>query len=127
MNGLEGEVHYSEQKPTDWLVNGETGIQRVGPDGVIQGANQAQLDLLGYDRGEYIGKNLAEFLVDRPAVCDILASLSEGAALRGYTARLRCKDGEIRHTAILLEPVREYGRLVCARCLMRPAVSAQPR
>src|ERR1043165_4289984 len=46
------------------LEHAAEGLHWVGPDGTILWANQTELDLLGYPRDEYIGRNIAEFHVD---------------------------------------------------------------
>jgi PAS domain-containing protein len=46
--------HRSEEL-TDFIENATVGLHWVGPDGTILCANQAELDLLGYNREEYIG------------------------------------------------------------------------
>src|SRR3954470_1587214 len=76
------------------------GLHWVGPDGTILWANQTELDLLGYSRDEYIGHNIAEFHVDRAVIDDILARLTNGQTLLAHEARLRHRDGSIRHVQI---------------------------
>ena len=49
-------------------------IHWVGPDGTILWANRAELELLGYERGEYVGRHVAEFHADVGAIADIGAS-----------------------------------------------------
>jgi PAS domain-containing protein len=45
----------------DFFENGAMALQLVGADGIILRANKAELDLLGYEAGEYIGRNIIEF------------------------------------------------------------------
>jgi len=92
-------------------------LHRVGPDGIIIWANQAELDLLGYTRDEYIGRHIAEFHVDRPVIDDVLARLTRNEQLHGYPARLRHKDGSIRHVLISSSVYRRDGGFVHTRCL----------
>jgi PAS domain S-box-containing protein len=82
------------------LDHAATGLHWVGPDGTILWANQTELDLLGYSRDEYIGHNIAGFHVDGPAIEDILARLTRGETIVDYDARLRRRDGSIRHVQI---------------------------
>src|SRR5690242_4463881 len=81
---------------TDFLENAALPLHWVGGDGRILWANQAELDLLGYSRDEYVGHHIAEFHVDNPAIREILERLNQSEVLRNYEARLRCKDGGIR-------------------------------
>ncbi len=49
-----------ERELNDFFENAAVAIHWVGPDGTILRANQAELDLLGYDRDEYVGRNIVE-------------------------------------------------------------------
>ncbi len=62
----------SEQELSDFFETATIGLHWVGPDGVILRVNQAELDLLGYNRDEYIGHHIAEFHADPPVIEDIL-------------------------------------------------------
>jgi PAS domain S-box-containing protein len=75
-------------------------LHRVGPDGIILWANQAELDTLGYTAEEYIGRHIAEFHADAAVIADILRRLHAGEKLRNVEARMRCKDGSVRHVLI---------------------------
>src|SRR5581483_12077516 len=83
----------SEKELADFFVNATIGLHWVGPDGTILRVNQAELDLLGYSRDEYLGHNIAEFHDDQATIEDILCKLAAGETLRDCEARLRCKDG----------------------------------
>src|SRR3984957_7939629 len=85
---------------SDFIENASLALHRVGADGRILWANQAELDLLGYAREEYIGRHIAEFHVDAPVILDILQRLNQRETLRSYEARLRCKSGAVRHVLI---------------------------
>ncbi|MDT7603978.1 MAG: hypothetical protein QOF61_1975, partial [Acidobacteriota bacterium] len=88
-------------------------------DGTILWANRAELELLGYTRDEYIGHHINEFHADKDAIQDILARLTRGEELHGYEARLKCKDGSIRHVAINSNVYWEGERFVHTRCFTR--------
>src|SRR6185437_5572875 len=90
----------SEAALRDFVETSTLSLHWVGEDGTILWANQAELDLLGYKREEYIGRNIAEFHADRDVINEILACLSRGDVLREYLARLRHRDGSIRHVGI---------------------------
>ncbi len=57
----ERELRRRLEELTDFVENASEGLHRVGPDGTILWANQAELDLLGYEAHEYIGHNITEF------------------------------------------------------------------
>ena len=62
----------SQSELTDFFENASIGLQWLSADGTILRANQAELDLLGYTREEYVGRNIVDFHYDREAVEDIL-------------------------------------------------------
>ncbi|HEY8077282.1 MAG TPA: PAS domain S-box protein, partial [Labilithrix sp.] len=109
----------AEEDLRDFVENGLEGIHWVGPDGIVLFANQAELDLLGYTRDEYVGKHIRDFHVDDDVIDDILGCLSAGGTLRDREARLRCKDGSIKHVRIHSNVYRRNGKFVHTRCFTR--------
>ena len=109
----------SEAVLRDFIETSTISLHWVGADGTILWANQAELDLLGYTREEYIGRNIAEFHSDQTVIKEILACLSWGDALRDYPARLRHRDGSIRHVLINSSVLFENGKFVHTRCFTR--------
>jgi len=108
-----------EHELRDFIENAMFALRWVGPDGTILWANQAELDLLGYSKEEYIGRHIGEFHVDREVVDDFLRRLAEKETLRDYEAQLRCKDGSIRHVLISSNAYRENGEFIHTRCFTR--------
>jgi PAS domain S-box-containing protein len=109
----------SETELTDFFETSAVGLHWVGEDGTILRANQAELDLLGYERDEYVGRHIAEFHVDRPVIDDVLHRLLAGEVLRQYPARLRCKDGRVKDVLIDSSVYDRRGRFVHTRCFTR--------
>jgi PAS domain S-box-containing protein/excisionase family DNA binding protein len=103
----------------DFVENAVIGLHRVGADGTILWANRAELDLLGYTREEYVGRPIAEFHADPATIGDILRRLSAREELHSYPARLRCKDGSVKHVVISSNALWEDGRFVHTRCFTR--------
>ncbi len=103
----------------DFVENAAEGLHRVGRDGTILWANRAELNLLGYEPHEYIGRNITEFHADRPVIDDILGKLTKGEVLRDQPARLVCKDGSIRDVLIHSSVRFEGERFVHTRCFTR--------
>jgi PAS domain S-box-containing protein len=89
-----------EHELSNFFETAAVPIHWVGPDGVILRVNQAELDLLGFRRDEYVGRNIADFHVEKPVIDDILRRLTAGEVLHDYPARLRCKDGIIKDVLI---------------------------
>jgi PAS domain S-box-containing protein len=116
---LEQELHGRQRELFDVLENGTTGLHCVDANGIILWANQAELDLLGYSHQEYIGRPIAEFHADPPIISDILCRLTANETLSNYPARLRCKDGSIRHVLINSNVAWEDGKFSHTRCFTR--------
>jgi PAS domain S-box-containing protein len=114
--GLEEELERSRRDLEDFFENGVVALHWVASDGSILRVNQAELDLLGYAREEYIGRHIAEFHVDRPVIEDILARLSRGEKLDKYEARLKAKDGSIKHVLISSNVNFREGQFINTRC-----------
>jgi PAS domain S-box-containing protein len=108
-----------ETELTDFFEAAAVGLHWVGEDGTILRANQAELDLLGYERDEYVGHHISEFHVDRPVIEDVLRRLLAGEVLRQYPARLRCKDGRVKDVLIDSSGYYHRGRFVHSRCVTR--------
>jgi PAS domain S-box-containing protein len=115
----EEQLLQSEGQLRDFLENANIGLHRVGPDGTILWANRADMDLLGYAEGEYLGKPVSDFHVDRDVIADILARLARGEALHDYEARLRAKDQSIKHVLINSSAYFVDGRFIHTRCFTR--------
>lgn len=100
----------------DFFENSAVGLHIVSGDGVILRANKAELALLGYSADEYIGRHIAEFHADEPVIGDILNKLSSGDCLESYPARLKAKNGSIKHVTITSNGRFEAGKLFNTRC-----------
>jgi PAS domain S-box-containing protein len=109
----------SEQELADFFDNAVVGLHWVGPDGTILWVNQAELDLLGYPREEYVGRNIREFHADPAVITDIMARLSGGEELHSSEARLRAKDGTIRDVLISSNVLWDNGQFIHTRCFTR--------
>jgi PAS domain S-box-containing protein len=103
----------------DFFENATVGMHWVGPDGTILRANQAELDLLGYAREEYVGHSITEFHADAEVIEDILCRLAAGETLRDREARMRCKDGSIKRVLIDSSVLFRDSRFVHTRCFTR--------
>jgi PAS domain S-box-containing protein len=100
----------------DLVEHASVGLHWVGPDGMILWANQTELDMLGYQREEYIGHHITEFHADATVIEDILARLTSGETLHEYEARLRHKNGSIRQVLISSNALFEDDKFVHTRC-----------
>lgn len=100
----------------DFFENGAVALHLVNADGVILHANRAELDLLGYPAEDYVGRHVAEFYPDRAVIDDILERLARGERIARYPARLRARDGSIKHVEITSSGHLRDGKLINTRC-----------
>jgi two-component system, chemotaxis family, CheB/CheR fusion protein len=115
----EAELRRTKENLSDFVENATIAMHWVGPEGIILWANRTELEMLGYAREEYVGHHIAEFHADAPMITDILERLTRGETLREYPARLRSKDGSIRHVLISSNVLWEEGKFVHTRCFTR--------
>jgi PAS domain S-box-containing protein len=118
-------MHISPKDLVEFFDNGVVSLHIVSSDGTILRANKAELEFLGYSAEEYVGHHIAEFHVDRPVIDDIIARLARGEKLERVPARLRAKDGSIKHTLISTSARFQEGRFVSTRCFTLDATEAK--
>ncbi len=75
---MEQELRRRKDELTSFFEHASIGLHWVGPDGIVQWANPAELAMLGYAREEYEGRHIAEFHVDQDVITDILDRLARG-------------------------------------------------
>ena len=113
------ELTRSAVELADFFENAPLPFHWLGPDGIILRANRAELEVFGYTRAEYIGHHIAEFHVDQDNIQQLLERLRRGETLHDYQARVRAKDGSIRHVLINASVMLENGKFVHTRCSTR--------
>jgi PAS domain S-box-containing protein len=109
----------SQQELSDFFEHAAIGMHWQGPEGTILRVNEAELQLLGYNRAEYLGRFIAEFHADPGVAQDVLRRLHSGETLNNYEARVRCQDGSFKHVLLSANVYREDGRFIHSRCFMR--------
>ncbi|MRG47916.1 PAS domain S-box protein [Chitinophaga sp. SYP-B3965] len=100
----------------DYVENAAIGLHWVDANGIIIWANQAELDMLGYEKEEYIGRHISEFHVQEDAINDILERLNKNETLQQYEASLRHKNGEVKTVHIHSNVFRVNGAFKHTRC-----------
>lgn len=112
----EEELRRKTQDLDDFFENSAIGLHVVSSEGIILRANRAELDLLGYCAEEYVGRHIAEFHADAAAIGDILHKLACNQEVDRYPARLRAKDGSLKHVLITSNSRFVDGKFVNTRC-----------
>src|SRR5437773_11376217 len=98
----------------DFFENATVGLSWLGQDGTILRANAAELDLVGLARDQYVGRNVRQFHVDPAVADDILRRLRAGESVLNVAARLRHRDGSIRHVLLSANAPLEHGQFLHA-------------
>jgi PAS domain S-box-containing protein len=106
----------SQDEIEDFFENGTVPLHLVSGDGIILRANKAELALLGYAPEEYIGRPIGICHADSEVLNDILSRLKRGERLERYPARLRAKDGTIKHVLITSSAKICNGQVINTRC-----------
>jgi len=109
----------SESDLADFFDNAAIPLHWVDRNGVILRANRAELALLGYAPQEYIGRNITEFHADGDVICRVLERLTSGDTLLDEPARLRARDGSIKHVRITSNVKWKDGEFIHTRCVTR--------
>jgi PAS domain S-box-containing protein len=113
------QVRRRERELDDFFEHAMVPIHWVGRDGTILRANRAELALLGWSREEYVGRHVAELHVDQHVIAGMLQRLAAGEDVEDLPARLRARDGSIKHVLISGNVLWEEGRFVHTRCITR--------
>jgi PAS domain S-box-containing protein len=115
----EAALRETQQDLLDFLESAAEGLHCVGPDGTILWANRAELEMFGYSKEEYVGRNIVDFHVDRQTIDEMLARLARNETLRQFEARVLCKDGSVKHVLVNSNALFREGRFVHTRCFTR--------
>jgi len=113
------ELRTRVEELTDFFENASIPLHWVDGGGIIIWANQAELDALGYAKEEYIGFPISDFHADPEVISDILDRLVNNETLHDYSARLKCRDGSIKHVLINSNVLRKDGKFIHTRCFTR--------
>ena len=109
----------TDQELREFLDHATVGLRWVGPDGRILWANRAELDLVGYPESEYVGRHIAEFLVEPETAADLLGRLAREERVLSYETRLRTRDGSIKRVLIDGSGLFRDGQFVHGRLATR--------
>jgi PAS domain S-box-containing protein len=110
------ELRESKQELEDFFENSPIAIHWVGPDGRILRANRAELQLLGYEASEYIGRPICEFHANPADGEVIFQRLLRGEAVHHQEATLRRKDGALRQILLDVNALWRHGKFIHTRC-----------
>jgi signal transduction histidine kinase len=90
----------SESELADFFDHSPLGLLWVGPDGTIQRINQAELNLLDTTMEAALGRAVQSLHDDPEIITQLLDRLAAGETVKDFRARIRQKDGAIKHFLI---------------------------
>ena len=103
----------------DFIENAPMAMHCVNGSGIIIWANQAELDLLGYRKEEYLNKHISNFHLDKDEIDLIMKRLVEKEILIDYPARLVCKNGDLKYVLISSNVLWRDGEFIHTRCFTK--------
>jgi two-component system sensor histidine kinase VicK len=129
MNKSDNLVHQHELKNqieilNDFLDHVNMPLRCIDLNGVIIWANQAELDLLAYNKADYIGSTLASHLVNPSEAESMLAKLIQNEVLTDYATFLKKANGQIIQVLVNSSIYRKSGEFIHTRCFTRDVTVA---
>lgn len=119
------ELTHAREELEGFFENSAIGLHVVNADGIIERANQTELTLLGYAFNEYVGRHIDEIHADAETSAELMDCLRRGEKVENFPARLRAKDGSIRHVLITTSnPTFRDGHFRRSRCFTLDVTSA---
>ena len=113
---VQSELRRRARDAHDFFENGAIGVHWIDADGVVARANQAELDLLGYSSGAFIGQPMRKFHAPPEAFDDMLQRATAGETLRNHEVQLIASDGSLRHVLMTCDAVFDAGAFQHLRC-----------
>lgn len=110
------EIQSELEELRDFVDNAPLPMHWVNGSGIILWANQAELDLLGYSREDYLGKHISNFHEDKEVIEVILNRLINKETLINTPARLRCRNGQIKDVLVNSNIFWKDDRIIHTRC-----------
>ncbi len=93
-------IHQREQELAAFFAESPVGLMWVGPDGLVQRVNQAQLDMIGATRERVIGRHVGGVFSKQETATGLLHRLARGETIRHYRAQVRHLNGSAREVLI---------------------------
>lgn len=103
----------------DFMENAAMPLHWVNGSGIILWANKAELELLGYEKEEYVGKHISNFHADKNVINDILQRLINKQTLKNHPSILKAKNGSLIPVIINSNVRWESDKFIHTRCFTR--------
>ena len=103
------------EHPREFLNNSSIGIHAVSDQGIIVYANPFELEVLGYEKEEYIGHHVSEFQLDKDCLADMMQRLGRFEELKNYPAKVQAKNC-IKYIIYNSSVYERDGKFIHTRC-----------
>jgi len=117
-NGTDAKISRLEDL-TDFIENAPMAMHWINGSGIIIWANQAELDMLGYTKEQYLNKHISNFHLDRDVIDTIMKRLIAKDTLKDYPARLLCRNGDLKYVLINSNVRWNNGEFIHTRCFTK--------
>jgi PAS domain S-box-containing protein len=112
-------LRQSERSLADFFTESPIGLLWVDPLGHVLRVNRAQLELLDRANEEVIGHLVKNFIAEEEIGADVLRRLAKDETLRDYRARVKQRNGTVKHVLIDANGLWEGPTLVHSRWFVR--------
>lgn len=109
----------SEEELSSFFAQSPLALFWISPTGRVRRINRAGLMLLGRTEKECKAQYLSAVFADRTIASMLLKRLGQKGEIRNHRARLKCKDGRIRHVLIDANGLWRDGAMVHSRWFVR--------
>jgi PAS domain S-box-containing protein len=109
----------SEEELSSFFAQSPLALFWISPSGRVRRINRAGLMLLGRTEKECKAQYLSGLFADRAIASALLKRLGQKGEIRNHRARLKCKDGRIRHVLIDANGLWREGAMVHSRWFVR--------
>lgn len=103
------------ENPENFINSSSIGIHVVSTKGIIVYANECELEVLGYEKSEYVGHHVSEFQIDNVCLSDMMARLKRFEMLKNYPAKVQGKS-EIKYIIYNSSVYEENNEFMHTRC-----------
>ncbi len=103
----------------DFFANANIGMHWVSPDGMILWANPYELEMLGYQKEEFVGHLITEFHSDKHLIHSILEQLTNNERIENCEMDMLAKDGSRKYVTVSCNAFWDNDRFVHARFFIR--------
>src|SRR4051812_34318814 len=107
------------EKVTDFIENATVPLHWINDEGIVTWANQAELNLLGYTKEEYIGQSIIQFHKDKKGIEELLFRLKNNEIVNNHASQLITKDGQFKDVLISSSSLFQNGKFIHTRCFTR--------